>query len=486
MTVLMGLLGSVLAGVGVALLFSLAIFIHEFGHFLAARWLGLQVDAFAIGFGPAIWKRTVGGVEYKIGCIPFGGYVALPQLDPSGMEKVQGGQPEGSADERRLPDIAAWKRIVVAVAGPFGNVVLAIFLAYLIFFTPGVKTGVVDTRVGTVLEESDAWKAGLRAGDRILAVNGKKVGTWTDLVVESQLMGSSGRATFRVGRAADVLELEIPFETDRVSGLRLLADVMPESRCVVMEVRPGSPAEACGLVSNDVIQSVSGRPVLGMTQFVAMIAKNAGSPVALGVVRGKSRLTLTATPRFDAAAGRHLLGVTVTDGLENVRAWMMYRDPWQQLKWDSMSVVRVLQALVLPKEKGEREAVAKNVGGPVAIVIGLYHTLQVGLMDGLGFLRMICVNLAILNLLPLPVLDGGHILFALFEVITRRKPHPKVVAVLVNACAILLIGLMALLVYRDIAKQVQIRKALNRVSRAEAPASAGSSAGAATNVPAKP
>ena len=140
---------SILAGVCVVLLFSLAIFIHEFGHFLAARWLGLKVDAFAIGFGPALWKRTVGGVEYKIGCIPFGGYVALPQLDPSGMEKVQGGSGEASHE---LPDIAAWRRIIVSVAGPFGNVVLAVALALLIAWMPGVRTGVVDTRVGVVAE----------------------------------------------------------------------------------------------------------------------------------------------------------------------------------------------------------------------------------------------------------------------------------------------------------------------------------------------
>jgi regulator of sigma E protease len=481
----MGFLSSALAWIGVALLFSLAIFIHEFGHFLAARWMGLQIDAFAIGFGPALWKRRVNGVEYKIGCIPFGGYVALPQLDPSGMEKVQGEQHADPSGERQLPDIAAWKRIVVAVAGPLGNVVLAVFLAYLIFFTPGVKTGVVDTRVGTVLEESDAWKAGMRSGDRIVAVNGKKVGTWTDLMVESQLMGSSGRATFQVARAGSTLEMEIPFETDRVSGIRVLADVLPETRCVVVGVRPDSSAAACGLVTNDVIQTVSGRPVMGMTQFVSLITKSGANPVVLGVIRGTKRLTLTATPHYDESLGRHLIGVTVTDGLENVRAWMMYRDPWQQLKWDSLSVVRVLQALVMPMQKGERGAVAKNVGGPVAIVIGLYHTLRVGLMDGLGFLRMICVNLAILNLLPLPVLDGGHIMFALFEMITRRKPHPKVVAVLVNACAVLLIGLMALLVYRDIAKQWHSRRALRDMAREEALAVERTSS-AVTNAPAQP
>ena len=138
----MDFLLSIGAAICVALLFSLAIFIHEFGHFLAAKFLGFKIDAFAIGFGPAIWKRRIGGVEYKIGCIPFGGYVALPQLDPSGMEKVQGEQVSDrkETEEEDVPDIAPWKRIVVAVAGPFGNVVLAVVLASPIF-APGVRTG---------------------------------------------------------------------------------------------------------------------------------------------------------------------------------------------------------------------------------------------------------------------------------------------------------------------------------------------------------
>lgn len=476
----MDFLFSVWAGVCVALLFSLAIFIHEFGHFLAARLLGLQVDAFAIGFGPAIWKRRIDGVEYKIGCIPFGGYVALPQLDPSGMEKVQGEQHKDADSETRdLPDIAAWKRIVVAVAGPFGNVVLAVVLAYAIFLTPGVKTGLVDTRVGSVAETSEAWKSGLRPGDRILSVNGKKVDNWTDLQVECQLSGEPGHAAFRVARGGETRELVLTFQTNNVLGLRILGDVFPESKCVVSSILPGSPAEQSGLQTNDVILAVGDVPVTGAYHFSSLIKLHGAVPALLSLKRGQALLTLSVTPRYDAAAGRHLIGIGWREDGEQVKAWMMYRDPWKQLKWDSLSVVRVLQALLVPESPGERSAVAKNVGGPVAIVVGLYHTVRGNMMDALGFLRMICVNLAILNLLPLPVLDGGHVLFALFEMITRRKPHPKVVSVLVNACAVLLIGLMALLFYRDIVKQVQFSKALRVLEREAAQ-------GEASRAPAKP
>jgi regulator of sigma E protease len=484
MSVLWSALGSVLAGACVVFLFGLAIFIHELGHYLAARWLGLQIDTFAIGFGPALWKRRINGVEYRINWIPCGGYVALPQLDPSGMEKVQGG--EGSSDARELPDVSPWKRIVVSVAGPFGNVVLAVVLAYVIFLTPGVRTGVTDTRVGTVEEESDAWKAGLRAGDRILAVNGQRVETWSELEVENHIKGQSGRATFRVARDGAERDIEIPIKREEIFGISMLDGVLPEAACVVSEVVPGSPAAACGLVSNDVIQTVGKIPVLGKATFVALIRKSGGAPVALGVKRGGERVTLTVTPKYDDDAGCHRVGVVVHDGLEDVRPWMMYRDPWKQLKWDSLSVVRVLQALVAPKEKGERTAVAKSIGGPAMIFLRLYETVKGGLMEALGFLRMICVNLAILNLLPIPVLDGGHVLFALFEVVSRRKPHQKVVAVLVNGCAIMLIGLMVLLFYRDIAREIRWKRARSAYEKAAAAERQALPAAAVTNAVPKP
>ena len=166
----------------------------------------------------------------------FGGYVALPQLDPSGMEKVQGGNGEASRDD--LPDIAAWRRIVVAVAGPFGNMVLAVVLALFIAWMPGVRTGVVDTRIGLVMEGTAAWEAGLRTGDRIESVNGHKVTNWTDLQVEWQLAGGANEATFGVLRDGARHDLTIAFETNNVLGVRVLAGVFPEARCEVNEVIP--------------------------------------------------------------------------------------------------------------------------------------------------------------------------------------------------------------------------------------------------------
>jgi len=451
----------VLAGLAVALLFSLAIFIHELGHFLAAKWFGLKIDTFSIGFGPALWKRKINGVEYKIGCIPLGGYVALPQLDPSGMEKIQGSSDDNKeqaddkqADEQELPDIAAWKRIIVAVAGPFGNVVLAVLLAFIIYWIPAARTGVVDTCVGTVIETSEAWKAGLRAGDRILEVNGEKVDTWMGMMVENVLAGNSGKATFKMDRAGQKITLDIPFTKNEIFGIQMLEGVYPESPCMVGRVMAGFPAEEAKLMPGDLLLSVAGVPAWGVSHFKELIRKNGAAPVDIGVRRGKEILTLRMTPRYDKDLNQMLLGVQFTD--DSAKPWMMFSNPIDQLKWDTMSVVRVLRALVSPKQKGERAAVANSLGGPAMIVIQLYQTVQGGMMDALGFLRMICINLAILNLLPLPVLDGGHVMFSMYEIITRRKPHPKVVSTLVTGCATLLITLMIFLLCRDVFREHQM------------------------------
>jgi regulator of sigma E protease len=451
---------NVLAGIAVVLLFSLAIFIHELGHFLAAKWFGLQIDVFSIGFGPSLWKRKIKGVEYKIGIIPFGGYVALPQLDPSGMETIQGSSEEEKEEEteeaRELPDIAAWKRIIVAVAGPFGNVLLAVLLAFIIYWVPAAKTRMVDTRVGIVLETSEAWKAGLRSGDLILEVNGTKVETWMELMVENVLAGDSGKATFKIDRAGQIIMMEIPFTKNEIFGVQTLEGVYSETSCMVSRLMPGYPAEAAGVKPGDMLISVAGVPAWGVSHFKELIRKNGAAPVDIGVRRGTETLSFRMTPKFDKEFNQLLLGVNFA--AEDIKAWMMYRHPLDQLKWDALSVVRVLRALVKPKQKGERAAVANSLGGPAMIVIHLYKTVKGGMMDALGFLRMICINLAILNLLPLPVLDGGHVMFASYEIITRRKPHPKVVTTLVTGCAAILISLMIFLLCRDIFREYQLSR----------------------------
>jgi len=458
------ILVAVLSGIGVALLFSLAVFIHELGHFLAARWLGLQVDAFSIGFGPAIWKKKVDGCEYKISWIPFGGYVALPQLDPSGMEKVQGSQDnddeeESESQESVLPDVAPWKRIIVSIAGPLGNVALAVVLAAVIALWPGEFMSVTSTRVGHVEEECDAYKAGLRAGDKVKSINGTAVSSWYDMLVEFQLSGSADSAEFVIDHNGVTEQMKLAFSTNNVMGMKMLEGVFPDGQSIVGTVIPGSAAEKAGLQADDVILSMDGTPVLGSSHFAGMVEKSGEKSTVLKVLRNGVKLEVEVSPKYSEEHQRVLVGIVWNQSKLPVKPWMAYKGFYAQLKWDCMSVVRVLKGLVAPKVEGERGAIAKNLGGPIMIITMLYDSVRSGFLESIGLLRMLCINLAILNLLPLPELDGGHVCFAMFEVISRRKPHPKVVAGLVNVFAVILIGLMVLLVFRDIGRRFKMSHA---------------------------
>ena len=372
----------VLAIAACILLFSFAIFIHEFGHFLAAKLLGFQVDTFSIGFGPALWKKKIKGVEYRISAIPFGGYVALPQLDPAGTAGVQGSQTEGDAnagesDAEPLPPVSNWKKIVVAFAGPFGNIVLAVVLAFVLSVAPGARFGQLSTEIGDLVKDGPAAKGGMQVGDRVLSVNGNAVKTWPDLLTEVQIVGEKQAAEFVVDR-------------------------------------------------------------------------------------GGTNVVLSITPQRDEVTGGCLIMAYSTTNNVKTAAWMPDRSPWKQLAWDAGSMGRVLKALVTPKES---KAAAKSLGGPVMIAEGLYHQVRRDGWDAIGFLRFLHVNLAVLNLLPIPVLDGGLILFSLLALIFRRPVPRKIVDGLSMVFMYLFLALMITLVWRDVARSRRMHKARGELEK---------------------
>ena len=340
-------------------LFSLAIFIHELGHFLVAIKLGLKVEAFSIGFGPALWKKKWRGVEYRISAIPLGGYVSIPDVDPEGTKALEGASAdaEPAAARERIP---AWKELLVALAGPMMNVVLAVFIAVLLSLVPGVKFGELPAEIGNVIEDGAAAKGGMLAGDVVKSVGGRNVRTWTEMQTEVQIAGGK--------------------ETDFV------------------------------------------------------------------VERGGELKTLKITPmRHEVTGAWFIMALSVTNSTGAV-GWMPNRNPLKQLAWDAGSIFRVLKGLVTPKEA---KATSQAIGGPVMIAEGLYRQVRRDIWDGIGFLRFLNVNLAILNLLPIPVLDGGLILFSLFALIFRRRVPDCVVKYLSLAFMVILMGLMGLLVIRD-------------------------------------
>ena len=347
------------------LLFALAILIHEFGHFIVALKLGLRVEAFSIGFGTALWKKKVNGVEYRISAIPLGGYVSIPDVDPEGTKVLEGEKAKAKEEGEQRTRIPAWKEILVAVAGPAMNIVLAVVLALVLSLVPGVKFGELPAEIGDVIEGGPAAKAGMRAGDVVKSVGGREVRTWTEMQTEVQIAG---------GKPTEVV-------VDREQG-----------------------------------------------------------------TGNGEQIELTITPERNEVTGAwYIMALSVTNATGAV-AWMPDRNPLKQLAWDAGSIFRVLKGLVTPKEAA---ATSAALGGPVMIAEGLYRQVRRDPWDGLGFLRFLNVNLAILNLLPIPVLDGGLIMFALFALVFRRRVPDFIVKYASLTFMVLLMGLMGLLILRD-------------------------------------
>jgi regulator of sigma E protease len=457
-TMFSAIFSNIYAVAAVVLLFGVSVFVHEFGHFIAARMCGLVVDVFSIGFGPAIWKRKLGSLELKIGIIPFGGYVALPQLDPSGMETVQGAEGEPA---RTLPPVAVWKKIVVSLAGAAGNIVFAFILAWIVYLAgrppmPGNE----GPLVGLVETNSVAYAGGLRAGDIVKSVNGHAVKTWTDFV---QICSFSEKVDLRV-RQADGSDAEMTIETSTNANafqIRMLAGVEQGSVCKVGRVLAGSMAEKAGLQRGDIIKSFNGEIVAGRGHLITMVQDRAGMDTAMVLERNGARLDMTVAPMMDPDRKLVLIGIEFDS---------MAVTPLEQIKQDAASVFRILKALVTPQQAGNA---AKSIGGPVAIFGMFWLYAKASFLLVLGFARYINVNLAILNLLPIPVLDGGHVVFALWQGIFRRPMNEKVIRYLVNGFAIILISLIVFLSFRDLRVWRVFSKIMDEPATAGAPAVPG-------------
>jgi regulator of sigma E protease len=441
-----------------AFLFGMSVFVHEAGHFLAARMCGLVVEVFSIGFGPAIWKRKHKGVLYKIGCIPVGGYVALPQLDPTGMSAVQTG---ADGKERHLPRVAPWRKIVVSLAGAAGNVLLAVLLVWIVYWK-GIPGGPSERSsvVGYVAPDSAAYAAGLRIGDEVLAVNKTLVHKWSEVRMEAALCQ---KAMLRV-RAPEGTERVVNVVTEKgLLGEQGLNGVDGRNLCSVLAVEPGMSADKAGVRGGDTVVEFAGREVYSIGHLIALVEEHRDQTVPMKVKRSvdgaETVVTMPVTPVFDRAAKQVRIGIRFN--LQAVDYDTVSRPrPLEQLRAHAAGILRVLQALGTPKQA---KAASQALGGPVAIVASYWIIVKTSIMLAISFTAFLNVNLAILNLLPIPVLDGGHVMFALWEVVTRRPVPAKVVNALVNVFMILLIGMFLMLSGRDMDRMTPVGRFLRKL-----------------------
>ncbi len=444
----------------VVVLFGATIFAHELGHFFAARLLGMVVDVFSLGFGPAIWKRKINGVVYQVASIPVGGYVALPQMDPElGMprddEKTDDTAEKEEPPEppRDLPHLAPWKKIIVAVAGAAGNIILAILLSWAVYWlgkpsTPGERCAVI----GFVEPDSPAYRAGVLTGDEIVEVNGRSVENWNDVLQENARVEI---VTLSLKRGREIVKVAIPTEKNLI-GLRVVEGLRESSICKVKSVDPDSSAARAGMLSGDIVKLFNDEEVLSVDHLVALVSLRPDQETPIVVERDGALVLLRVTPRMHPELERAVIGIRF-DPMAFDYDRKVHIRPSVQLKRHATMILRVVRSLLTPKEA---KATSEGLCGPFIIIFMFVEMVKRSLVTALWFTCFLNVNLAILNMLPIPILDGGHVVFALWELVVRKPAHPRVVIWLSNFFAGLLILAIVLLSGRDLQRILQIHRIL--------------------------
>jgi regulator of sigma E protease len=415
----------------VVFFFGLTIFIHELGHFLVAKRRGLKIERFSIGFGPKIFGWTKDGIEYRVSWIPFGGYVALPQMSP--METIEG-KTESKAEE--LPSAPASSKILVALAGPMMNIVLAAIIACIIWWV-GLAVPVNPPVIGWVEPGSREEQLGIRATDRIVNVNGHEVKNWFN-IQRSVALSLDPSVSVVIDQKGVQKEFLLETEFNRDFGLKTI-NLYPEGRPYAKDVLSGSPAETAGVLAGDEFLAVDDVPISTRQELIDLISKRPGQPVRLKIMRQGEMMIITATPRLDPEKNVGRIGVELEDRVD----FKVVR-PGPSPKAQFQEVAQMFGDTFYAVFHHERTGVGiSSFSGPVGIAGGWWYEIRSGgITRGLKFAVLINLALALFNLLPIPMLDGGHIAFSIYESVFRRPLPARFVHVVSTAFAVLLIGFM--------------------------------------------
>src|SRR5213082_1301205 len=453
-------------------LFNLLIIVHELGHFLAARWRGLYIKKFGVWFGKPIWKKTVNGVQYSLGSLPFGGFVALPQLAP--MDIIEG---KADLDRAKLPKISALDKIIVAVAGPVFSLLLALFFAGSVWAVRHlVSEGDSTTVIGYVMPDSPAQKAGLEPGDKILSVDGKPVKRFmgmNDSISWDVVRSEGDKVAVKFQRDGKIQTVWVePYKAEtrgwRRKSVRQLL-IYPAETPIIEKVEPKSPAAAAELRSGDIIRGFDQTPIYNPIALLEYISKHPTEELVLHVERNGSKLDIPVkpTPLLTAGEMKPRIGIQWdTSGIVSIQ----HPNPIEQVYNSVTSTLKTIGAVASPKS----DVKLQHLSGPVGIwniYLRLFEAAG-GWKLALWFSVILNVNLAILNMLPIPVLDGGHIVLALIESVRRKPVNIRLLEIIQTGCAALIIGYMLYVTFFDVQDLPFIRNKLEKIDSQSTPAKA--------------
>jgi len=433
----------------------LLILIHELGHFIVARLCGVGVERFSLGFGPVLWRLKRKETEYCLSAIPMGGYVKMMGDDENPLEGGKG-EVVDPGKSFHLKPLAA--RFAIVVAGPGMNFVLAAAIFALVFMIVGRP--VFPAVLGRAAEDGPAARAGLRLGDRVVAVDGRPVQYWEE-VLGAVHAGRGRPLDLAVSGAGG--ERTITVTPSRSTGRDIFGDerevwdlgVRPFTPATIGDVIAGYPAAKAGLRRGDAVVALEGKPVSSWEELAEGVYKRAGQPTRLELRRGQDTLTVSLVPTPVKDRGPDGKDIEVGRiGISPASAGVFVRSNPVVAVWEGVSrtvEVTVLTAVGLYKiVVGQLDR--SNIGGPIQIAVAAGEQARQGMSSLAFFTAVISVNLALLNLLPVPMLDGGHLLFFVFEAVLGRPLSLRKREVAQQVGFVLLMLLMVYAVYNDLAR----------------------------------
>jgi len=421
-------------------LIGVMIIIHEAGHYWAARWFDVRVETFSFGFGPRLFGFRKGETDFRFSLILFGGYV-----------KMTGEQlgDENADDPRSFLSKPRWQRLVIAFAGPFMNVILAVALLTGLFMVKFEKLADSEQRtaVAHIVHDSAADKAGIQVGDRIVEIDGKKNPTWEDITLKE--IASAGRPlAVTIERSGKTLEATVtPVLDDRI-GMGF-AGWAPQAEVQVTDVW-GAPARKAGIETGDLLVSINGMPVHSAYTMQDAIKNANGKPVVIVYERDGKHQSVSVQPELSKRAGpeQWMIGVGLERHLNVVTTRLSLpealRESLQENVKDATLIFKFLGGII------ERRMSPKSLEGPIRIAQLSGNAARQGAYEFFGLMSAVSLNLAILNLLPIPILDGGMILLLLVEMLMRRDLSLQVKEAVFKV--VFLMVVMAFVIYNDISK----------------------------------
>jgi len=416
------------------------VFVHELGHFLVAKKCGMKVEQFSLGYPPKAFGVTYGETEYLISWLPLGGYVKIAGMSDFGKAESQGKPWEYLSKPR-------WMQASVMVAGPVMNIVLGFLLILTIRVAYGDYAFLAQTSLGGVQPESALYDAGIRAEDRVLQIDGQSVSNWEE-VVDGFSAALGTRVDLVVDRGGEVITFAVSLDSEPAK-----LGIIPSLKPRVGQVVPGRPAEGTGLKTGDLITAVDGHPVSTWWQMSQIIKAKPDQEVTISWVResaGNVEMSATVTPRRNEVGGEFVgqIGISQLPERVPVDLWRATSRSGEELVVMTTRIFEFLKRLVSGEGSGS------ELAGPVAIAQLAGRSARHGLESLLTLMALLSVNLAVLNLLPIPMLDGGHLFILGVESATRRDLSVKQKEVLQQIGFVFLLALMIYVTANDIGRMI--------------------------------